>query len=47
MTTRIMTGIRVQATSSRVLWVVRDGTGLAPALNLTTTATSSASTNSG
>ena len=46
MLTRISTGIRVQATSIRVLWVVREGTGLARALNLTTTVTSSASTNS-
>ncbi len=36
----------VQATSISVLWVVFDGTGLALALNLTTTITSSASTNS-
>src|SRR5690349_23218524 len=42
---RISTGISVQATSSSVLWVVRDGTGLARALNLTITATSNASTN--
>ena len=46
MPTRIRTGISVQATSIVVLWVVRDGTGLARALNLTTTMTSSASTNS-
>jgi hypothetical protein len=29
MATRMSTGTSVQATSSRVLWVVRDGTGLA------------------
>ena len=46
MATRISTGISVQATSIRVLWVVREGTGLVLALNLTTTMTSSASTNS-
>src|SRR6478752_5716676 len=46
MPTRISTGISVQATSISVLWVVRDGTGLAFALNLTTTITSSASTKS-
>src|SRR5205823_13697277 len=46
MPTRINTGISVQATSISVLWVVREGTGLAFALNFTTTATSSASTNS-
>ena len=46
MPTRISTGIRVQATSIRVLWVVRDGIGLALALNLTITAIRSASTNS-
>ena len=46
MPTRISTGIRVQATSIRVLWVVLEGTGLALALNFTTTMTSSASTNS-
>ena len=46
MPTRISTGISVQATSIRVLWVVREGTGLARALNLITTVTSSASTNS-
>src|SRR5438309_769520 len=44
--TRINTGISVHATSIRVLWVVFEGTGLALALNLTTTMTSSASTNS-
>src|SRR5579863_8775932 len=43
--TRISTGMSVHATSIRVLWVVREGTGLALALNLTTTITSSASTN--
>ena len=41
-----MTGTSVQATSRKVLWVVRDGVGLALALNLTTTATRSARTNS-
>ena len=46
MTTRIMTGTSVQATSRKVLCVVRDGVGLALALNLTTTATSSPRTNS-
>src|ERR1700716_2183152 len=46
MPTRISTGIRVQATSIRVLWVVLEGTGLALALNFTTTMTSSARTNS-
>ena len=46
MPTRIRTGISVQATSIRVLWVVREGTGLALALNFTTTVISSASTNS-
>ena len=35
-----------RATSISVLWVVREGTGLARALNFTTTMTSSASTNS-
>src|SRR3954468_25091938 len=44
--TRISTGTSVHATSISVLWVVRDGTGLALALNFTTTVTSSASTNS-
>src|SRR6202012_5333793 len=43
--TRISTGISVQATSIRVLWVVLEGTGLALALNFTTTMISSASTN--
>src|SRR3954447_17390271 len=43
--TRINTGISVQATSIRVLWVVLDGTGLALALNFTTTMTSSTRTN--
>src|SRR6516165_9429822 len=46
MLTRIKTGISVQATSINVLWVVRDGTGLARALNLIITVTRSASTNS-
>src|SRR5215211_1239054 len=46
MPTRISTGISVQATSIRVLWVVLEGTGLALALNFTTTMTNSASTNS-
>ena len=41
-----MTGNKVQATSIRVLWVVRDGTGLALALNLTITVIKSPSTNS-
>ena len=36
MPTRINTGIRVQATSIRVLWVVLEATGLALALNFTT-----------
>src|SRR5580700_1543766 len=44
--TRISTGMSVQATSIRVLWVVLEGTGLALALNLTTMMTRSASTNS-
>src|SRR5216683_6693999 len=44
--TRISTGISVQATSIRVLWVVLDGTGLVLALNFTTTITKSTSTNS-
>src|ERR1700692_560661 len=44
--TRISTGIRVHATSIRVLWVVLEGTGLALALNFTTTMTSSTRTNS-
>src|SRR5215208_802468 len=43
--TRISTGISVQATSISVLWVVLEGTGLALALNFTTTMTKSASTN--
>src|ERR1700690_3465128 len=46
MATRISTGIRVQATSISVLWVVLDGTGLALALNFTAMIASSASTNS-
>ena len=46
MPTRISTGIRVQATSIRVLWVVLEGTGLALALNFITTVISRASTNS-
>src|SRR4051794_23233097 len=46
MPTRISTGIRVHATSIRVLWVVLEGIGLALALNLTTTAISNARTNS-
>ena len=45
MATRISTGISVQATSISVLWVVLEGTGLALALNFTTTMTKSASTN--
>src|SRR4051812_12345844 len=44
-TTRISTGISVQATSISVLWVVLEGTGLALALNFTITMISSASTN--
>ena len=44
MTTRITTGIKVHATSSSVLWVVRDGVGLALALNLTMMISNSAST---
>ncbi len=44
--TRISTGRIVQATSSRVLCVVRDGTGFACSLNFTATAIRSASTNS-
>ena len=43
-TTRMTTGITVQATSSSVLCVVRDGVGLAFALNFTITMTSNAST---
>src|SRR5215213_5545327 len=43
-TTRIITGSTVQATSSSVLCVVRDGVGLAAALNFTITISSSAST---
>src|SRR4051794_36688167 len=46
MPTRISTGMMVQATSIRVLWVVRDGIGLALALNLTMTMINSARTNS-
>ena len=45
-TTRMATGTIVQAISSRVLCVVREGVGLALALNLTMMTTSSASTNS-
>src|SRR6476659_6021529 len=44
--TRISTGTSVQATSISVLCVVRDGTGLAFALNFMTTITSNARTNS-
>src|ERR1041384_4042387 len=44
-TTRMITGMTVQATSIRVLWVVRDGVGLAFALNLTMQTTSKMSTN--
>jgi hypothetical protein len=44
--TRITTGTTVQSTSIRVLWVVREGVGLALALYFTATQTSSASTNS-
>ena len=43
--TRMITGTSVQATSSSVLWVVRDGVGLARALKRTNTMTSSTSTN--
>ena len=45
MTTRITTGISVQATSSSVLWVVREGVGLARALNRTMMISSRARTN--
>src|ERR1051325_10415815 len=45
-TTRMITGITVQATSIRVLCVVRDGVGLAFALNFTMQMTSRTSTNS-
>ena len=44
--TRMMTGTSVQATSSSVLCVVRDGVGLARALKRTITITSSTSTKS-
>ena len=44
--TRMMTGTSVHATSIRVLWVVRDGVGLARALKRTITITSRMSTNS-
>ena len=44
-TTRIMTGISVHATSMRVLWVVRDGVGLARALKRTITISRRMSTN--
>src|SRR5215213_11731221 len=44
-TTRITTGMTVQATSRSVLCVVRDGVGLAFALNLTITISSKARTN--
>ena len=44
-TTRIITGITVQATSIMVLCVVRDGVGLARALNFSITSTSRISTN--
>src|ERR1044071_6784135 len=43
-TTRMTTGITVQATSSSVLCVVLDGVGLALALNFTMMMSSSAST---
>src|SRR5689334_25025318 len=43
-TTRINTGTTVQTTSISVLWVVRDGVGLARALNLTITMIRRAST---
>src|SRR5438128_7707488 len=44
-TTRMTTGITVQATSSNVLCVVLEGVGLALALNFTITTSKSASTN--
>ena len=43
-TTRMTTGTTVQMISISVLWVVRDGVGLARALKRTMTITSSAST---
>ena len=46
MPTRISTGISVQATSIKVLWVVLEGIGFDLALNLITTATRSPRTNS-
>ena len=46
MKTRMMTGTTVHSTSSKVLWVVRDGVGFARALNLIMMTMSSASTNS-
>ena len=46
MPTRMSTGMIVQAISSPVWCVVRDGVGLAFSLNFTTTATSRASTKS-
>src|ERR1700752_242233 len=42
---RVSTGITVQATSIIVLWVVRDGVGLAFALNFTMQMRSRTSTN--
>src|SRR6476660_6746837 len=42
--TRMITGTSVHITSSKVLWVVRDGVGLARELKRTTTITNSAST---
>src|SRR5215467_11775333 len=45
MMTRMTTGITVHNTSTNVLWVVRDGVGLALALNFTITVTSNARTN--
>src|SRR3954454_24255648 len=44
--TRMRTGTMVQATSSMVLWVVREGLGFACSLNLTMIVTSRARTNS-
>jgi hypothetical protein len=45
-TTRMMTGRMVQRTSIGVLWVVREGVGLARALKRTTTIPNSTRTNS-
>ena len=44
-TTRMTTGMTVQSTSSSVLCVVREGAGLARALNFRITISSSANTN--